>query len=99
MHVGLPLPLEFVAVDDVERGKPAPDPYLLAARLVGVDPGDCLVIEDAPAGITAAKAAGASVLALRTSHIDAELQQADAVTDDLRDVFVEFRDGRLSVRW
>ncbi|WP_432540603.1 HAD family hydrolase [Kineococcus sp. SYSU DK002] len=52
-----------VAGDEVERGKPAPDPYLLAARLLGVSPGDCVVIEDSPTGVASGEAAGARVLA------------------------------------
>ncbi len=48
----------IVSADDYERGKPHPDPFLLAARLMGVPPGDCLVFEDTPTGIEAARAAG-----------------------------------------
>ena len=47
-----------VCADDYERGKPHPDPFLMAARLIGVAPGDCVVFEDSPTGIEAAKAAG-----------------------------------------
>ena len=53
---------------DVKRGKPHPDPYLAGAELCGVDPRDCLVIEDAPSGILAGAAAGAKTLAVQTSH-------------------------------
>jgi HAD superfamily hydrolase (TIGR01509 family) len=58
---------EFDAVvcgDDVLRSKPDPDPYLRAAELLGVDPADCLVIEDSPTGVAAAEAAGMVVLAV-----------------------------------
>ncbi|MEU6562502.1 HAD family hydrolase [Nocardia nova] len=51
-----------VCGDEVERGKPAPDPYLRAARLLGVDPGDCVAVEDSPTGSAAALAAGCQVL-------------------------------------
>lgn len=52
-----------VAGDEVERGKPAPDPYLRAAELLGVAPGDCVAIEDSPTGVASAEAAGTHVLA------------------------------------
>ena len=65
---GIPHPPNFIAAEDVKAGKPAPDPYLEGARLCGVDPKRCLVVEDAPAGIAAGRAAGAKTLAVITSH-------------------------------
>lgn len=65
---GLPVPAQMVAAEDVRHGKPAPDGYLLAARRLGVAIGDCLVFEDAPAGIAAAEAAGATVLVISATH-------------------------------
>nr|BFE82310.1 hypothetical protein GCM10020093_049110 [Planobispora longispora] len=53
-----------VAAEDAERGKPAPDPYLRAAAGLGVDPGDCVAVEDSPTGIAAALAAGCRVVAV-----------------------------------
>ena len=97
--LGLPLPRVLVAVEDVTRGKPAPDPYLRAAELLGQAPGDCLVIEDAPAGITAGKAAGATVLALRSTHAPANLAEADLVVDALADLRVTTTDEGLTVSW
>jgi sugar-phosphatase len=73
---GLPKPAVLVTVDQVARGKPHPDPYLLAASRLGVDPADCLVIEDAPAGIAAGNAAGMTVWAVATTHARAELAGA-----------------------
>jgi HAD superfamily hydrolase (TIGR01509 family) len=55
---------EVVTADDVAEGKPAPDIFLRAAELLRVDPSKCLVIEDAPAGILAARAAGMAVIAI-----------------------------------
>ena len=52
----------LVAAEDVDRGKPAPDPYLRAARLLGRDPRDCVVFEDSAPGIRAARAAGAGLV-------------------------------------
>ena len=80
-------------------GKPAPDPFLRAAELLGRDPVRCLVIEDAPAGIEGAKAAGATVLALRTTHGPEDLGQADHQTRDLADVLVSDAEGALLVSW
>jgi sugar-phosphatase len=59
---GLPVPLEFVCGDDVELGKPAPDPYLLGASRLGLLPSQCVVFEDAVAGVTSARAAGVGVV-------------------------------------
>lgn len=83
---GIDEPPTLVAVDDVERGKPNPDPFLLAAQRLGVDPRDCLVCEDAPSGIAAARAAGCSVLAVTTTSTAQELSGADLVVDSLADV-------------
>lgn len=65
---GLPTPPLLVSSDDVQRGKPAPDCFLLAAQKLGVDAKDCLVFEDAPAGIAGAEAAGAAVLVITATH-------------------------------
>ncbi|PRY18510.1 HAD-IA family hydrolase [Kineococcus rhizosphaerae] len=74
---GLPDPEVLVTFDDVENGKPAPDCFLLGAARMGLDPADCLVVEDAPAGLSAARAAGCATLAVRTTHptgpLDADL--------------------------
>ena len=59
---GLPLPRLLIGAEDVVRGKPDPEPYLLAARQLGLAPADCLVFEDAPAGIRSARQAGSQVL-------------------------------------
>lgn len=67
-HVGMTLPDDAVTAEDVTRGKPAPDCFLLAAERLGVPITDCLVFEDAPAGIAAAEAAGASVAILTATH-------------------------------
>ena len=61
---GLPVPPLLIAAEDVTRGKPAPDCFELAATRLGVAARDCLVFEDAPAGIAAAEAAGASVVVI-----------------------------------
>jgi sugar-phosphatase len=65
---GLPLPEVLVAAEDVERGKPAPDPFLLGARRLGVAPGDCLVFEDTLAGLQSAAAAGMDSIVVTLTH-------------------------------
>jgi sugar-phosphatase len=82
---GLAAPRVLVTADDVRAGKPDPEPYLLAARRLGVDPGRCLVVEDAPAGVAAGRAAGCRVLALTTTHAASALA-ADALVATLADV-------------
>jgi len=64
----LELPANLITAEDVSQGKPAPDCFLLAAKRLGVDIRDCLVFEDAPAGIAAAEAAGASVMVITATH-------------------------------
>lgn len=78
---GLPVPDVLVTSEEVSRGKPDPEGYLLAASRLGVDPRACLVIEDAPAGLQAGHAAGGGVLAVATSHDAAELEGYDVVPD------------------
>ena len=73
-----------VAGDEVSQGKPAPDIYLEAARLLGVDPSDCLAVEDTPAGIESAKAAGMRVIAVeRGRYPRTDLEGADQIVDRL----------------
>ncbi|MGV9452643.1 HAD family hydrolase [Streptomyces sp. NPDC003635] len=76
------LPKTLISADDITRGKPDPEPYLLAARELGVDPARCVVFEDAPAGLQAGRAAGMTTVALATTHQAHELD-ADLVVKDL----------------
>ncbi|MBT2367551.1 HAD family hydrolase [Streptomyces sp. ISL-10] len=89
-------PKTTVAADDITRGKPDPEPYLLAARLLGVDPARCVVFEDAPAGLASARAAGMRTVALTTTHRPGELD-ADVVVSDLADVSVQVTAYGLTV--
>ncbi|MFF0201571.1 HAD family hydrolase [Streptomyces sp. NPDC005017] len=75
-------PKTLITADEVTRGKPDPEPYLLAARHLGVDPADCVVFEDAPAGLAAGRAAGMRTVALATTHRPGQLS-ADLVVRDL----------------
>jgi len=81
---GLRAPAVMVCAGEPERGKPAPDAFLLAAERLGVEPSACVVVEDAPAGVAAARAAGARVLAVAHTHPCDELGDADACFPDLR---------------
>ncbi|KAK0206335.1 HAD-like domain-containing protein [Desarmillaria ectypa] len=65
---GVTIPDVFVVAEDVEKGKPAPDPYLLGAKRCGVKPENCIVFEDAPAGIRSGKAAGCKTVGFLTTH-------------------------------
>ena len=65
---GLPAPPVMVTAEDVDRGKPAPDCFLLAAKQLRVPAGDCLVFEDTAAGIAAAEAAGCAVVVITATH-------------------------------
>lgn len=80
---GIPHPTVLVDGDDVASGKPSPDGYRLAARLLGAAAVDCLVLEDAPAGIRAAKSAGMRVLAIASTHATTDLTEADDVVPSL----------------
>jgi mannitol-1-/sugar-/sorbitol-6-phosphatase len=82
---GLPVPSHLVTASDLQRGKPFPDPYLKGAAILQTPPAECVVAEDAPSGVRSGKAAGARVLALRTTSTDEELlgAGADWIADDL----------------
>jgi mannitol-1-/sugar-/sorbitol-6-phosphatase len=98
-HLGLPIPRVLVTADDVARGKPAPDPYLAAAAGLGFDPACCLVVEDAPAGIASARAAGCRVIGVASTHRADALGGADAVVARLSDLRIEPAGEGLIVAW
>lgn len=82
---GLSAPAVVVTFDDVSKGKPDPEPFLTGAARLGIDPARCLVVEDAPAGLAAARAAGCLTLAVTTTATRAQLD-ADLVVDSLAEV-------------
>ena len=100
-HTGLPIPSVLVTADDVKRGKPDPEAYLLAAAKLGVRPERCLVVEDAPVGVSAAHSAGMRVVAVATTHSQIELREAEVTAKQLTDIRVLRNDnrpgGRLTV--
>ncbi len=73
---GLPTPERLIAADDVTRGKPDPEPYRRGAELLGLDPEQCVVVEDAPSGVSAGLAAGCRVLGVLGTHTPADLSHA-----------------------
>jgi mannitol-1-/sugar-/sorbitol-6-phosphatase len=84
--VGLEPPAVMVFADDVARGKPDPEGYLTAARRLGTDPAEALVVEDAPPGIEAARAAGAATVGVTSTHAREELAAADVVIGSLEEL-------------
>jgi sugar-phosphatase len=96
-YTGLPMPRVLITAAEIERGKPAPDGYLLGAQRLGFDPGDCIVVEDTPVGVEAGKAAGMRVVAIAFSHPPDELRSADAVVPDLAHLHIQQGPSGLSV--
>lgn len=81
--VGIAPPAVLVTADQVARGKPSPEPYRRAANALGIDPARCLVVEDAPAGITAGREAGATVIAVASTVPVDRLAAAHHVVETL----------------
>ncbi|MCG7309329.1 HAD-IA family hydrolase [Brachybacterium halotolerans subsp. kimchii] len=95
----LPYPEEtLVTADQVSRGKPDPEPYVLGAERLGADPSRALVIEDSLGGLASARAAGCPAIAVTTTTLAHELApHAEALLTSLDDVAVEVHEGRLRV--
>ncbi|NKI75965.1 sugar phosphatase [Dickeya sp. CFBP 2040] len=80
---GLPSPREFITAEQVERGKPNPDAYLLGAQRLGLAPAECVVVEDAPAGVLSGLAAGCQVIAVNAPVDTPRLDEVDAILPSL----------------
>jgi len=93
-HCGLPEPEVLVTSDDVTNGKPDPEPYLKGAELLGFRPLECLVIEDAPAGIQSARAGGMKVIGMASTYAASKLAQADAVMNAFSSIHVSLNGTR-----
>jgi sugar-phosphatase len=89
----LPTPKVLVSADDVSKGKPDPQPYLMGAKLLVMNPAECLVIEDAPAGIRAAHAGGMKAIAITSTYPASALGEADAVIQKLAQIRVSALGG------
>ncbi|MFP4228427.1 MAG: HAD-IA family hydrolase [Salinivenus sp.] len=97
---GLPIPDTLVTADDVAQGKPAPDPYQLAADRLSVAPDRCVVFEDAPAGVEAARRAGAAVVGIASHSAPVALDDAAVVLDRLSDARItNGSEAPLRVTW
>jgi len=95
---GLPKTDIFVTAEQVERGKPEPDAYLLGARLLGFEPEQCVVVEDAPAGILSGLAAGCHVIAVNAPADTPRLEHVDYVLSSLKELLVQkTADGNVEI--
>ncbi|RTF49677.1 phosphatase, partial [Serratia marcescens] len=86
---GLPQPAVFITAEQVKHGKPQPDAYLLGAERLGLAPHECVVVEDAPAGILSGLAAGCQVIAVNAPADAPKLEQVDLRLDSLAQIAVD----------
>jgi len=96
---GLPVPERIISADEVERGKPDPEPYERGAALLGCRPEECVVVEDAPSGVGAGIAAGCRVLGVLGTHSLEELEGADWVVESLEGLEVTASSRGLELRF
>jgi mannitol-1-/sugar-/sorbitol-6-phosphatase len=96
---GLPVPERLISADDVERGKPDPEPYRRGAELLGLRPEECVVVEDAPSGVGAGIAAGCRVLGVLGTHSLDELHAASWVVSSLEGVVGTAKADGLEMRF
>jgi sugar-phosphatase len=95
----LPVPERIISGDMVERGMPDPEPYRRGAELLGFRPEECVVVEDAPSGVGAGKAAGCRVLGVLGTHSADELHEADWVVGSLERLTVTANPDGLELRF
>ena len=86
---GIPVPEQIITADQVRLGKPAPEPFLAGAAILGLPPEQCVVFEDSSSGVTAGRAAGCTVVATTFSHSVESLAAAHYLVLDLTEVRVE----------
>jgi len=96
-HLGLSVPAVLVTADDITRGKPDPEGYLKAAARLGQKPVDCVVIEDAPAGIEAAHAGGMRAIGIPSTYPRDRLGHADCVVGRLQDLEITRQGDALQI--
>jgi mannitol-1-/sugar-/sorbitol-6-phosphatase len=94
---GLPVPERIISGDMVERGKPDPEPYRRGAALLGCQAEECIVVEDAPSGVGAGKAAGCRVLGVLGTHSAEELHETDWIVGSLEGLKVTVDSGGLEL--
>jgi mannitol-1-/sugar-/sorbitol-6-phosphatase len=88
---GMPLPDVMLVAEEVKRGKPAPDGYQLGAERLGCTPPECIVFEDAPAGIASGRAAGCRVVGLTTTHAAPDLSGVEATIPDFSGIHIRLQ--------
>lgn len=91
-YAGMPIPQTLVTVDDVQRGKPDPEPFILGAKRLGMTNEECIAVEDAVSGLKAARAAGCYTIAVVSTHERVQLEIADYVADTFSEVDVKIRE-------
>jgi sugar-phosphatase len=96
---GIPVPEKLVTADQVMRGKPHPEPFLVGAASLGVDPAECVVFEDSSSGARAGRDAGCTVVATTFSHPAEALDVAHYLVRDLTGVRVEFAAGQILLKF
>jgi mannitol-1-/sugar-/sorbitol-6-phosphatase len=97
---GLPVPDRMVTADDVTHGKPNPEPYLKGAAKLGLAPEKCVVIEDAPSGLKAAKAAGCRSFGVPTTYSPDELIDATVRLESIGQLrAITLPDGNIRLEW
>ena len=96
---GLPVPERLISGDMVERGKPDPEPYRRGAELLGLAPGECVVVEDAPSGVGAGIAAGCRVLGVLATHEAEELREATWMVESLEELRATVTADGLELRF
>jgi len=96
---GLPLPARIIAGDDVVHGKPHPEPYITGAKLLGFEPAECIVFEDAPSGVGAGVAAGCRVLGVLGTHEASQLTACTWIVGSLEDVRASVVEGGLELEF
>jgi len=96
-HTGLPRPTVLICAEDVRQGKPDPEGYLAAAAQLGFQPGDCVIIEDAPAGLEAARRAGIRSIGIATTFDRSMLQSATHVVPSLASLRVSHTASTITV--
>jgi sugar-phosphatase len=96
-YTRLPSPAVMICADEITRGKPDPEGYLIAAARLGFSAADCIVIEDAPAGIESAQAAGMRSIAVAATYPAERLRAADAVVARLTDLGIDYVGDEIQI--
>jgi mannitol-1-/sugar-/sorbitol-6-phosphatase len=96
---GIQVPAHIITADMVTNGKPHPEPYLKGAKILGLPPQDCIVIEDSTSGAKAGHAAGCKVLATTFSHSIDQLAVADWIVESLAQVKITIVDQELELEF